>query len=81
MADLLIERTQNTSWVVTFKSLITIHHLMCYGNEVSVKFCRDFFKKCITLYFNKFSFLRVCGAITCCSDLANIWPHIIASSF
>lgn len=33
MADLLIERTQNTSWVVTFKSLITIHHLMCYGNE------------------------------------------------
>jgi hypothetical protein len=34
MADLLIERTQNTSWVVTYKSLITIHHLMCYGNEV-----------------------------------------------
>ncbi|CAF0851421.1 unnamed protein product [Brachionus calyciflorus] len=33
MADLLIERTQNSSWVVTFKSLITIHHLMCYGNE------------------------------------------------
>lgn len=33
MADLLIERTQNTSWVVTYKSLITIHHLMCYGNE------------------------------------------------
>jgi phosphatidylinositol-binding clathrin assembly protein len=33
MADLLIERTQNTSWVVTFKALITIHHLMCYGNE------------------------------------------------
>jgi len=33
MADLLIERTQNTSWVVTYKALITIHHLMCYGNE------------------------------------------------
>jgi hypothetical protein len=33
MADLLIERTQNTSWVVTYKSLITIHHLMCFGNE------------------------------------------------
>ena len=33
MADLLIERTQNASWVSTFKALITIHHLMCYGNE------------------------------------------------
>jgi phosphatidylinositol-binding clathrin assembly protein len=33
MADLLIERTQNTSWVVAYKALITIHHLMCYGNE------------------------------------------------
>ena len=33
MADLLIERTQNSSWCVTFKSLIVIHHLMCYGNE------------------------------------------------
>lgn len=35
MADLLIERTQNTSWVVAYKALITIHHLMCYGNEVN----------------------------------------------
>ncbi|RNA42078.1 phosphatidylinositol-binding clathrin assembly -like isoform X1 [Brachionus plicatilis] len=33
MADLLIERIQNSSWVVTYKSLVTIHHLMCYGNE------------------------------------------------
>jgi hypothetical protein len=33
MADLLIERTQNPSWAGTFKALITIHHLMCYGNE------------------------------------------------
>ncbi|XP_043218755.1 phosphatidylinositol-binding clathrin assembly protein LAP-like isoform X1 [Amphibalanus amphitrite] len=33
MANLLIERTQNSSWVVVFKSLITVHHLMCYGNE------------------------------------------------
>ncbi|CAF1399862.1 unnamed protein product [Rotaria sordida] len=32
-ADLLIERSQNSSWVVSFKSLITIHHLMSYGNE------------------------------------------------
>ncbi|KAJ3658593.1 hypothetical protein Zmor_010323 [Zophobas morio] len=33
MANLLIERSQNTSWVVVYKSLITTHHLMCYGNE------------------------------------------------
>ncbi|CAF1927216.1 unnamed protein product [Rotaria magnacalcarata] len=32
-ADLLMERSQNTSWVVAFKSLITIHQLMAYGNE------------------------------------------------
>lgn len=34
VADLLIERTQNSSWVVSFKALLTIHHLMSYGNEV-----------------------------------------------
>lgn len=34
LANLLIERTQNTNWVVVFKALITVHHLMCYGNEV-----------------------------------------------
>ncbi|GFY46932.1 phosphatidylinositol-binding clathrin assembly protein LAP [Trichonephila inaurata madagascariensis] len=33
LANLLIERTQNASWVVVFKALITVHHLMCYGNE------------------------------------------------
>ncbi|XP_025410888.1 phosphatidylinositol-binding clathrin assembly protein LAP isoform X3 [Sipha flava] len=33
LANLLIERSQNASWVVVFKSLITVHHLMCYGNE------------------------------------------------
>lgn len=33
LADLLIERTQHQSWVVVFKSLITIHNLMNYGNE------------------------------------------------
>lgn len=33
LANLLIERTLNPSWVVVYKGLITIHHLMCYGNE------------------------------------------------
>lgn len=33
MANLLIERTGHNSWIVVFKALITVHHLMCYGNE------------------------------------------------
>ncbi|KAK7872528.1 hypothetical protein R5R35_013764 [Gryllus longicercus] len=33
MANLLIERSQNTNWVVVFKALITVHHMLCYGNE------------------------------------------------
>lgn len=33
MANLLIERSQNTSWVVVYKALLTTHHVMCYGNE------------------------------------------------
>uniref|UniRef100_A0A0P4VV64 Putative clathrin assembly protein n=1 Tax=Rhodnius neglectus TaxID=72488 RepID=A0A0P4VV64_9HEMI len=38
LANLLIERTQNTNWVVVFKALITVHHLMCYGNERFTQF-------------------------------------------
>uniref|UniRef100_A0A4X2LKE1 ENTH domain-containing protein n=1 Tax=Vombatus ursinus TaxID=29139 RepID=A0A4X2LKE1_VOMUR len=33
LADTLLERTANSSWVVVFKALITTHHLMMYGNE------------------------------------------------
>ncbi|XP_076467131.1 phosphatidylinositol-binding clathrin assembly protein LAP-like isoform X2 [Babylonia areolata] len=33
LADLLIERTQHGNWVVVYKSLITIHNLINYGNE------------------------------------------------
>jgi hypothetical protein len=53
LANLLIERSQNTNWVVVFKSLVTTHHLMCYGNEVLHKYvfpCRTQFKM-ITLFF------------------------------
>lgn len=38
LANLLIERSQNTNWVVVFKALLTVHHLMCYGNEVMTYF-------------------------------------------
>lgn len=34
LANLLIERSQNANWVVVFKALITVHHMLCYGNEV-----------------------------------------------
>ncbi|ESO87299.1 hypothetical protein LOTGIDRAFT_107445 [Lottia gigantea] len=33
LANLLIERTQHPNWVVVFKSLISVHNLMNYGNE------------------------------------------------
>lgn len=36
LANLLIERSQNTNWTVVFKALITVHHMLCYGNEVII---------------------------------------------
>lgn len=33
MANLLIERSQSTNWIVVYKALVTVHHIMCYGNE------------------------------------------------
>ncbi|XP_077576398.1 clathrin coat assembly protein AP180 isoform X16 [Stigmatopora nigra] len=38
MADTLIERAGNASWVVVFKALITTHHLMVHGNEKFLQF-------------------------------------------
>jgi hypothetical protein len=36
LANLLVERSQNANWVVVYKALITTHHLLAYGNEVSL---------------------------------------------
>nr|XP_055194134.1 phosphatidylinositol-binding clathrin assembly protein-like [Nyctereutes procyonoides] len=33
LADVLSERTGSRSWVVVFKALVTVHHLMVHGNE------------------------------------------------
>lgn len=33
LASQLIERTEHSNWVVVYKALITIHHLMSYGSE------------------------------------------------
>ncbi|XP_067842405.1 phosphatidylinositol binding clathrin assembly protein a isoform X16 [Heptranchias perlo] len=38
LADSLFERTANSSWVVVFKSLITTHQLMVYGNERFIQY-------------------------------------------
>ena len=39
LANLLVERSQNANWVVVYKSLITTHHMLAYGNEVSYQTC------------------------------------------
>lgn len=33
LADVLSEKTRSSSWVVVFKALVTVHHLMVHGNE------------------------------------------------
>lgn len=38
LANLMVERSQSTNWVVVYKALITTHHLLAYGNEVSFKY-------------------------------------------
>lgn len=47
MADTLMERAGNASWVVVFKALITTHHLMVHGNEVSMKKGVDSLMTCL----------------------------------
>ncbi|XP_066154902.1 phosphatidylinositol-binding clathrin assembly protein LAP-like isoform X1 [Euwallacea fornicatus] len=38
LANLLIERSQNSNWVVVYKALVTCHHMMCYGNQRFTQF-------------------------------------------
>ncbi|XP_045328059.1 phosphatidylinositol-binding clathrin assembly protein-like isoform X1 [Leopardus geoffroyi] len=33
LADVLSEKARSSSWVVVFKALVTVHHLMVHGNE------------------------------------------------
>ncbi|XP_066213885.1 phosphatidylinositol-binding clathrin assembly protein-like [Saccopteryx leptura] len=33
LADILSKKTGSNSWVVVFKALVTVHHLMVHGNE------------------------------------------------
>lgn len=34
LANLLLDRLQHPNWIVVYKALVSIHHLMLYGNEV-----------------------------------------------
>jgi hypothetical protein len=47
LADYLVERLKNTSWVVVFKDLITTHNLMTLGNEK--------FLQCVATRANSFT--------------------------
>lgn len=38
LANLLIERTQSQNWITVFKGLVTLHHMMCYGNERFIQY-------------------------------------------
>lgn len=38
LANLLIERTNSPNWIVAFKGLVSIHHMMNYGNERFVQY-------------------------------------------
>ena len=66
MANLLIERTQNPNWIVVYKALITIHNVMCYGNE---RFCQ-YLASCNTT-FNLTTFM----------DKTNIQAGVMAPGY
>lgn len=38
LANLLLDRLQHPNWIVVYKALVSIHHLMLYGNERFVQY-------------------------------------------
>ncbi|OQV13275.1 Phosphatidylinositol-binding clathrin assembly protein LAP [Hypsibius exemplaris] len=38
LANLLLDRLQHTNWIVVYKALVSIHHLMLYGNERFIQY-------------------------------------------
>lgn len=59
LADTLLERTASNSWIVVFKALITTHHLMMYGSEVSerniLRMISSWHSKLVIMRSNMFS--------------------------
>lgn len=67
LANLLIERTNHIYWVVVFKALVTVHHLMSYGNERFIQYLASsnysfelstFLDKTATRDFSMSTFIR-----------------------
>ncbi|XP_055346617.1 phosphatidylinositol-binding clathrin assembly protein LAP-like [Paramacrobiotus metropolitanus] len=38
LANLLLDRLQHNNWIVVYKALVSIHHLMLYGNERFIQY-------------------------------------------
>lgn len=74
LANLLIERSQNSNWVVVFKALVTTHHLMCYGNEVKLLEATSKKESIFYKTFRNFSdSLNSLRRATAVSSLATFW--------
>ncbi|TEA32084.1 hypothetical protein DBR06_SOUSAS46110004, partial [Sousa chinensis] len=67
LADILYEKTGSSSWVVVFKALITVHHLMVHGNERFIQHLAsrnslfilyNFLDKSVTEGYTMSSFIR-----------------------
>uniref|UniRef100_A0A3Q3EQA2 ENTH domain-containing protein n=1 Tax=Kryptolebias marmoratus TaxID=37003 RepID=A0A3Q3EQA2_KRYMA len=67
MADTLMERVGNASWVVVFKALITTHHLMVHGNERFLQFLAS-----RNTLFNLSNFLDKTGSHGACCLLSHL---------
>ncbi len=57
-ANYIISRSHNSSWVVSFKALITIHHLMNCGSEVRSFHFPVYFVKLLKGFMNNFYFFQ-----------------------
>lgn len=67
LANQLIERANHSNWIVVYKSLITVHHLMSFGNERFIQYLASsnytlkpdgFHDKVITKGYNMATYIR-----------------------
>lgn len=67
LANQLIERANHSNWIVVYKSLITVHHLMSFGNERFIQYLASsnytfkpngFHDKVITKGYNMSTYIR-----------------------
>lgn len=70
LAHLLYERSLNQNIVVVFKTLITVHHLMCHGNEVLIRYFASWRNKFHTERFLRKTRSHDCGMFMCLATYA-----------